>query len=378
MSENDTATKTNQDSSVFGLAEETTKNLPMVIETAGDQELINRENMAVNDIQEAMQIAEKHDITDTAANLYYGAAGQNELNKVLDQLLDGIKTKEAGMAGVLAVELNDSIDMLKLEETKKQIISGPGFFAKNFAWLINLFGGIANYINYMIQMQDPIREKFDQLVKKYNNRIQTLSNNSDKLDTLVDATVKQIENLAIVIVAGEEILKKAKAKHKEMAESAMTSNDTLKLQEVRDYANQVAIFDTRFVQLKHAYVEASAVTIPRVRRSQEAIKIEIEGIVRGILFVIPKLKSSVIELVALYETKAAQKDRQALDDVESRISAHTTDILDDVVTTAKQSQGNALKRAQDLERALNEKVYFLNELTRRKSEDERELDLLRQ
>jgi len=27
------------------------------------------------------------------------------------------------------------------------------------------------------------------------------------------------------------------------------------------------------------------------------------------------------------------------------------------------------KRAADLERALNEKVYFLNELTRRKSED---------
>ena len=103
-------------------------------------------------------------------------------------------------------------------------------------------------------------------------------------------------------------------------------------------------------------MEASAVTIPRVRRSQEAIKIEIEGIVRGILFVIPKLKASVIELVASYETKAAQKDRQALDDVESRISAHTTDILDDVVTTAKQSQGNALKRAQDLEKVVAQTI----------------------
>ncbi len=36
------------------------------------------------------------------------------------------------------------------------------------------------------------------------------------------------------------------------------------------------------------------------------------------------------------------------------------------------------KRAQDLERALNEKIYFLNELTRRKSEDEHELDFLRE
>ena len=35
------------------------------------------------------------------------------------------------------------------------------------------------------------------------------------------------------------------------------------------------------------------------------------------------------------------------------------------------------KRAKDIERALNEKIYFLNELTRRKSEDEQELIALR-
>ncbi len=36
------------------------------------------------------------------------------------------------------------------------------------------------------------------------------------------------------------------------------------------------------------------------------------------------------------------------------------------------------KRAKDIERALNEKIYFLNELTRKKSEDEQELIALRQ
>lgn len=35
------------------------------------------------------------------------------------------------------------------------------------------------------------------------------------------------------------------------------------------------------------------------------------------------------------------------------------------------------KRAKDIERALNEKIYFLNELTRKKSEDEQELIALR-
>lgn len=35
------------------------------------------------------------------------------------------------------------------------------------------------------------------------------------------------------------------------------------------------------------------------------------------------------------------------------------------------------KRLKDIERALNEKIYFLNELTRRKSEDEQELIALR-
>jgi hypothetical protein len=35
------------------------------------------------------------------------------------------------------------------------------------------------------------------------------------------------------------------------------------------------------------------------------------------------------------------------------------------------------RKVKELEKALNEKVYFLNELTRRKSEGERELTLLR-
>ena len=36
------------------------------------------------------------------------------------------------------------------------------------------------------------------------------------------------------------------------------------------------------------------------------------------------------------------------------------------------------KRVKDIERALNEKIYFLNELTRRKSEDEQGLNALRE
>lgn len=36
------------------------------------------------------------------------------------------------------------------------------------------------------------------------------------------------------------------------------------------------------------------------------------------------------------------------------------------------------KRLKDIERALNEKIYFLNELTQRKSEDEQELNALRE
>ena len=36
------------------------------------------------------------------------------------------------------------------------------------------------------------------------------------------------------------------------------------------------------------------------------------------------------------------------------------------------------KRAKDIERALNEKLYFLNELTRKKDEDQQELAALRQ
>jgi hypothetical protein len=35
------------------------------------------------------------------------------------------------------------------------------------------------------------------------------------------------------------------------------------------------------------------------------------------------------------------------------------------------------QKAMNLERALNEKIYFLNELTRKKSDDEKEIQILK-
>ncbi|MDD2871330.1 MAG: toxic anion resistance protein [Candidatus Gracilibacteria bacterium] len=377
QNETQTLTPANSDAAVFGINE--TKNLPMVIETSGDKDLINRSEMSQEELQNVATIVNGHDIMDTASNLYFGASPQKDLNQVLDELLNGVKTKEAGLAGKLAVELNDGINLLKLDETKNQIINGQGWFARNFAWLVSFFGGIANYIDYLIQSQDTITSKFDELVNKYNNRIKTLSNESEKLDRLRDASIAQINGLRIHIAAGEDILKLAKNRYEKEAQEAIQSNDTLKLQAVRDFYQQIASFDTRYLQLKHAYVESSAVMIPRVRRTQEAIKIEIEGIVRGILFVIPKLKASVIELLALYETKSAQADRMALDDVESRINKHTTGVIDEVVSVAKQSQGLALKRAQELEQVVKSTVEAIKadrENEKQSAENRREAEKL--
>lgn len=350
---------TEADKSVFTTGSDT-KNLPMVIETKGSTDLINRDDMDDAMLATVAKRASEHNITDTAANLYYGAATQKELNGVLDSLLEGLSTEQAGLAGLLAVELNDSINLLKLEETKKQIINGQGKIEKIFSGVIEFFGGIANYMKYMWKIQDQILKKFLDMEGKYNNRIVSLTSESDNLDALLKATVNQIASLRIDIAAGEDILKAARENYAEKAKIAVEKNDTLELQAVRDFYLQITQFDTRFLQLKQAYVEASAVTIPRVRRSQEAITIEIDGIVRGVLFVIPKLKSSIVELSALYKTKEAQKDRKALDDVESRLNRHTSDILEDVATTAKQSQGLALQRAEELQEVVKSVITAIN------------------
>ncbi len=77
-------------------------------------------------------------------------------------------------------------------------------------------------------------------------------------------------------------------------------------------------------------------------------------------------------------------DQQKIKKIETVLQGNTAKAEDRVreLTDALDAESRKSmvdeKRVKDIERALNEKIYFLNELTRRKSEDEQELNALRE
>lgn len=77
-------------------------------------------------------------------------------------------------------------------------------------------------------------------------------------------------------------------------------------------------------------------------------------------------------------------DQQKIKKIQSVIQDNTFKAEDQIreLTNALEAERRKSmadeKRMKDIERALNEKVYFLNELTRRKSEDEKELNMIRE
>lgn len=70
-------------------------------------------------------------------------------------------------------------------------------------------------------------------------------------------------------------------------------------------------------------------------------------------------------------------DEQKVKKLEGVINKNAKDTENRIRELAQELEAERRKsmmdeqKAQNLERALNEKIYFLNELTRRKSEDER-------
>ncbi len=72
-----------------------------------------------------------------------------------------------------------------------------------------------------------------------------------------------------------------------------------------------------------------------------------------------------------------KKIERVLEENEAKAEAMLRDLAEALDQERRKSMVDE-KRAKDIERALNEKLYFLNELTRKKDEDEEELNILRE
>lgn len=269
--------------------------------------------------------------------LLFGAQSQTQLNDHLDQLLEGLRTGDAGRAGEITIELATTVKQLRLKEIKEEIAS-KGSLMERLSHL-PVVGSWVSALQYLRLNHKKISEHLEAIEKKAREQMARLQVNNDKLDAVVDATLTHIKNVELDMAAGQIVVVKGRAQFESRRQAVLVSKDMVEIAKLRDFAEQLHAFETRLVRLHIAHGN-SIVNVPSVRATQRATLIEMNNLMDSLLVDLPQLKRAIIQVAALAETSKASQDTDRRRELTRELQGIVDDQVQDTYLHAKASQGD--------------------------------------
>ena len=283
------------------------------------------------------QIASSVSFSDTNSLMSFGADAQRQLSQHLDQLLEGMRTSEAGRAGEITIALATTLKDLNLPKIKQEV-AGQSSLAEQFG-KIPFVGEWFSALRALQQNHKKITEHLNAIEQKSQAQLTTLRSTNEKLDRLVQASIEHIKNMELYMAAGQILIKRARLEFEKKRVTVEQSRDVVEIAKLRDFAEQINAFETRIVRMHIAHSQ-SIVSVPEIRATQTAATIEMNNVMDSILFDLPGLKRAIITVAALAETAKASKATDARRALSRELGGIGSDQLQDAYLKAKNSQGD--------------------------------------
>ena len=363
------------------LVEAPTANLPAVVEplklsVAKQGDLLPLSRLTKEDHAAIDALENSTNFDDPTLPLSFGTPAQTAISEMLNTLLRDIKTEDAGVAGDLAIELASGIQELKIVELRKElqeagVEDGDGMSFKKIMRSLPLVGKSFRHIEYFLERKQSLAKQFDQIKQKADGRKRVIIGYQVKLDTQGSATRVQLVGLMRHIIAGERVLLKVKQKFDEMASQPDIMRDPIAVADLHALRDRIVRFETRLLKLQIAYVEASQLTLQQIGLIKSAGDIEVQNIFDVLLFDLPRMQATILNIAALIGVQRSQRDTARQRKASEQIQDASSDILRDTILTAKESEGNALAQVEHLAK-MTEKLTKTMELAKAKEKESAE------
>lgn len=229
------------------------------------------------------------DLKDTNSILMFGTKAQIELQKVSQQMLDGVKNKDAGPAGESIRTMVTTIKGFSI--TQDDVRDKPTFVER-------MMGKAAPIMRFKAKYEN-VRAQIDRIAGDLNDHKTTLLADIRDLDTLYARTLEFYESLGDYIEAGEARLTRARDQEIPAAEAEMNAEPDenekmVKANEVRDLRAAADDLERRVHDLKLTR-QVTMQSLPSIRLVQENDK-----------SLVTKISSTLMNTVPLWETQLAQ------------------------------------------------------------------------
>lgn len=280
--------------------------------------------------EEAKPLVEQIDLRDTSSIMMFGTEAQADLQKVSQNMLEGVRNKDTGAAGE---SIRTMVTTLKgFSISQDDLRDKPTLMER-------LMGKVTPLMQFK-EKYTSVRSQIETIAGHLENHKTTLMADIKDLDTLYAKTLDYYKALGFYIEAGEARLNRARTEEIPAAESAMeAANEDDKIMaanEVRDLRSAADDLERRIHDLKLTR-QVTMQAIPSIRLIQENDK-----------SLIQKISSTLVNTVPLWQTQLAQglainNSAQAADALKG-----ATDLTNDLLMSNAKNlrQANATIRTQ--------------------------------
>jgi uncharacterized protein YaaN involved in tellurite resistance len=284
--------------------------------------------------QKLETIAASVDAADSNAVATFGAAPQRKISGFLDQLLEGTRADDIGLAGALVTELATDIKALDLPAVKKEAEGHAGFLSN-----LPVIGKYYSALRRFRALHQRITVHLADIQNRAETHLGRLKANNAGLDRLLDATEENLRELEVWVAAGQQALLRMTNEFEAERATLLAEKDPVRMARLRDTAEQIAAFETRIVRM-HVALTRGILAIPQIRTAQQAGRIEIQNTLDTILFDLPDLKAAIVRVAALSQIGKATEATQARRRIGRELQQIGIDALDEAYTAVKRTQGD--------------------------------------
>ncbi len=347
----------------------------LVVPGIGEQEIVSlneqigRTAPKVSDAR-ARELASKINLKDSGSIITFGVEAQKNATQVSEQLLQGVRTKDAGPAGdALNAMVRDmkGLDFGALSTAKK-----PGFFAK-------LLGGAGVLQKFL----DKYKTVEGQIIQASNvlegHRVQMLKD-MVAMDKLYQATLGMLDNLDEQIAAIEWLMNEVNTVHIPALEAkANASGDMADAQELRDMTETRDELERRRYDLLLTRDDTIR-ALPSIRIVQAIDKGLAQKIQSQILNNVSMWKRTMAVQIAAWRAAEAGKATNAATDFTNDLIKQSADQLNESNRVARKAMERGIYDVEAAEHAhaklletINESIDLVAEGKQKRAEGEQRL-----
>ena len=311
------------DKTLNELAESTEKVTEEKIEKSLNyDELTKEEKEAVDEFNA------KIDVFDSTQILQFGSAAQNKISSFSDEVLDDVKTKNAGEVGDLLAKLVGEI------KSFDGAIGEPKGLGK-------IFSSAKKELRTLIAKYSKIETNIDSIEKGLDKSKIGLLKDVSMFDEMYQKNLEYFKEISLYIAGERKLDELRNVVLPELKKKAEETKEQIDVQKVQDMEAQINRFEKKLYDLKTTRI-ISIQMAPQIRMIQNNDAELVEKIQSSLTNTIPLWKNQMVLALGITNAKQALKQQQA-------VSELTNDMLVKNSETLKQG---SLEIAKESERAI--------------------------